>query len=53
MYDWYTAEMAKIFDRKFDAIKNYPDNYDSITNEEADAYIKGARQSRNRFFNCG
>jgi Spy/CpxP family protein refolding chaperone len=41
IYDRYTAEMVKIFDQKFDAIKKYSDNYDSLTDEQADAYIKG------------
>jgi hypothetical protein len=36
----YTAEMTKIVDKKFEAIKEYAKNYNAITDEQADAYIK-------------
>ena len=40
IYDRYTAEMTKIIDKKFETIKEYAKNYNSITDEQADAYIK-------------
>jgi Spy/CpxP family protein refolding chaperone len=41
IYDRYTAEVVKIMDRKFEVLKEYADNYYSMTDEEADTYIKG------------
>lgn len=41
VYDQYTAEMTKIMDKKFEVIEEYATNYTTITNEQADAYIKG------------
>ena len=41
VYDRYTAEMEKIEDGKFELIKEYARNYSTITDEQADAYIKG------------
>ena len=41
VYDRYTAEMDKIEDRKFELIKEYARDYGTITDEQADAYIKG------------
>jgi hypothetical protein len=41
IYDRYTAEMVKIMDKKFDLLKEYAMNYTSITDEQADTYIKG------------
>ena len=41
IYDRYTAEMRKLFDRKFEVLKEYAANYDTITDEQADAYIQG------------
>jgi hypothetical protein len=41
IYDLYTAEMVKIIDKKFELLKEYATNYESITNEQADTYIKG------------
>jgi Spy/CpxP family protein refolding chaperone len=41
IFDRYTAEMRKIFDRKFEVLKEYAANYDTITDEQADAYIQG------------
>jgi len=41
IYDEYTAEMAKIWDKKFEVLKEYAKNYSSITDEQADTYIKG------------
>ena len=41
IFDRYTAEMRKLFDRKFEVLKEYAANYDTITDEQADSYIKG------------
>ena len=41
IYDRYTVEMVKIEDKKFELLKEYARNYDGITDEQADAYIKG------------
>jgi Spy/CpxP family protein refolding chaperone len=41
VYDRYTSEMDKIEDRKFELLKEYARNYDTITDEQADAYIQG------------
>jgi hypothetical protein len=41
VYDRYTAEMDKIEDGKFKLLKEYARNYSTITDEQADAYIKG------------
>jgi Spy/CpxP family protein refolding chaperone len=41
IFDRYTAEMRKLFDRKFEVLKEYAANYDTITDEQADTYIKG------------
>jgi hypothetical protein len=41
VYDEYTAEMAKIWDKKFEVLKEYAKNYRTITDEQADTYIKG------------
>jgi hypothetical protein len=41
IYDRYTAEMRKLFDRKFEVLKEYAANYNTITDEQADTYIQG------------
>jgi len=41
IYDRYTAEMARIMDKKFDLLKEYATNYETITDEQADSYIQG------------
>jgi len=41
IYDRYMAEMVKIVDKKFDLLKEYATKYDSMTDEQADTYIKG------------
>ena len=33
--------MRKLFDRKFEVLKEYAANYDTITDEQADTYIQG------------
>ena len=41
IFDRYTAELRKLFDRKFEVLKEYAANYDTITDEQADNYIQG------------
>ncbi|HJZ95529.1 MAG TPA: hypothetical protein VKE70_03430 [Candidatus Solibacter sp.] len=41
LYDQYMAEMTKLFDNKFAAIKEFAANYAALTDEQADAYITG------------
>jgi hypothetical protein len=41
VYDRYTAEMGRIEDKKFELLKEYAGNYDTITDEQADTYING------------
>jgi hypothetical protein len=41
IFDRYTAELRKIFDRKFEVLKEYAANYDTLTDEQADTYIQG------------
>jgi hypothetical protein len=41
IYNQYTAELAKINDTKYALIKDYARNYTSMTDEQAEAYVKG------------
>jgi hypothetical protein len=41
IYDRYTVEMSKVMDKKFALLKEYALNLSTITDEQADAYIKG------------
>jgi len=41
IYDQYTVELAKISDAKVALIKDYAQNYSSMTDEQAEAYVKG------------
>lgn len=41
IYDRYTAELAKIIDTKVALIKDYAENYSTMTDEQAEAYVKG------------
>jgi len=41
IYDRYAAEVEKIEDSKFELLKDYARNYSTITDEQADAYVKG------------
>jgi hypothetical protein len=40
VYDRYTAELTALTDRKFALLKDYALNYDAITNERAETYVK-------------
>src|SRR5258708_1200889 len=41
IYDRYMGEMVQIEDQKFELLKEYARNYDTLTDEQADSYIKG------------
>lgn len=41
IYDRYTSELTAITDRKYALLKEYAANYDSITDEQAESYVKG------------
>lgn len=41
IYDQYTADLAKINDTKVALIKDYGRNYTTMTDEQAEAYVKG------------
>jgi len=41
IYDQYTAELAKIVDTKVALIKDYARNYTTMTDEQAETYVKG------------
>jgi hypothetical protein len=41
VFERYTAELAAIHDKKFALLKDYAQNYDSITDEQAESYIMG------------
>ena len=40
IYDQYSAELAAINDTKFALLKEYTENHDTITNEQAEQYIR-------------
>lgn len=41
IYDQYAADLAKINDTKATLIKDYARNYTTMTDEQAEAYVKG------------
>jgi Spy/CpxP family protein refolding chaperone len=41
VFDQYTAELAAIFDKKFALLKDYAQNFDALTDEQAESYIQG------------
>jgi hypothetical protein len=40
VYDQYAAEVSKIYDVKLSLLKDYSDNYSSMTGEQAEDYIR-------------
>lgn len=40
VYDRYTAEFSRIYDTKIALLKDYADNYSSMTGEQAENYIR-------------
>jgi len=40
VYDQYAAELSKIYDVKLALLKDYADNYNSMTGEQAEDYIR-------------
>ena len=41
IFDRYTAELAAIYDKKFALLKDYAQNSDALTDEQAESYIQG------------
>jgi len=41
IYDRYTMELSAITDKKYALLKEYAQNYTTMTGEEAESYIKG------------
>jgi Spy/CpxP family protein refolding chaperone len=41
VFDQYTAELAAIYDKKFALLKDYAQNSDALTDEQAESYIQG------------
>jgi hypothetical protein len=41
IYDRYTAELVTITDGKYALLQEYAQNYTTMTNEQAESYIKG------------
>jgi hypothetical protein len=41
IYDRYTAELVTITDKKYALLKEYAQNYSTITSDQAESYIKG------------
>ena len=41
IYDQYTAELATITDSKYSLLKDYAQNYTTLTGEQAESYVKG------------
>src|ERR1700681_1743167 len=41
IYDRYTGELAELWDAKFALLKEYAQNYTTMSNEQAESYIKG------------
>jgi hypothetical protein len=41
IFDRYTAELAAIYDKKFGLLKDYAQNSDNLTDEQAESYIQG------------
>jgi hypothetical protein len=44
VYDQYAAELSKIYDVKIDLLKDYADNYSTMTGEQAESYIRKRAQ---------
>jgi Spy/CpxP family protein refolding chaperone len=40
IYDQYAAELSRIYDRKIALLKDYADNYSTMTGEQAEDYIR-------------
>jgi hypothetical protein len=41
LYDQYTAETIKINDKRYGLIQNYAQNYNQITDQQAEDYVRG------------
>ena len=41
IFDRYTGELGAIFDKKLALLKDYAQNFDALTDEQAESYIQG------------
>lgn len=41
IYDEYAAELTSIIDRKYELLRDYAQNYTTLTGDQAEAYIRG------------
>ncbi len=41
IYDQYTADLSKVTDTKYSLLQEYAQNYGSMTDEQAESYVKG------------
>jgi hypothetical protein len=41
VYDKYTAELTALYDRKYALLQSYAANYDTLTSEQAEKYVRG------------
>jgi hypothetical protein len=41
VFERYTVELAAIYDKKFALLKDYAQNFDALTDEQAESYIHG------------
>jgi len=41
IFDRYTADLVKITDRKYAVLQEYAENYTTLTDEQAESYIRG------------
>ena len=41
IFDQYTADLVAITDKKYSLLKEYAENYPTLTSEQAESYIKG------------
>ena len=41
VYDKYSAELTTLYDRKYALLQSYAENYQTLSNEQAESYVKG------------
>jgi hypothetical protein len=41
VYDKYAAEVTALYDRKYALLQSYAANYDTLTSEQAEKYVRG------------
>ena len=51
MYDLYVVEHSKIYDIRYAVLKQYAQNYNTMTNEQANSFIKRWTATEDRSLN--